>query len=63
MRDTLIILIYILIFAFAPFATIWAINTLFFSGPLLAYAIPYTAWTWMATILLGLFLRAQVKSK
>jgi hypothetical protein len=34
--------------AFAPFVTIWSLNTLFVS-----LAIPYTFWTWLATFLLG----------
>ena len=40
------------IIAFAPLASIWAFNTLF---PVLA--IPYTFETWLATCLLGMFVR------
>ena len=38
-----------------PFIVIWSANTLF---P--ALAIPYTWETWLATILLGAFFRANV---
>lgn len=38
----------ILIIVFAPFAIIWAINTLF---P--GVAIPYTLETWMASVIIG----------
>jgi hypothetical protein len=48
----------VLILFFGPLLTIWAVNTLF---PVLA--IPYTIETWFATILLGLFLRANVSVK
>ena len=47
-----------LIIFFGPLLTIWAVNTLF---PVLA--IPYTIETWFATILLGLFFRANVSVK
>lgn len=39
----------------APLATIWALNTLF---PILA--IEYSISTWIATVLLGMFFRANV---
>ena len=55
------ILVLVLIFAlliFAPFLTIWSLNTLF---PVLA--IPYTLETWAAVILLGGALRANVEVK
>lgn len=38
---------------FMPLATIWALNTLF---PVLA--IPFTFWTWLAVIVVGIFIRA-----
>lgn len=38
----------LLVLAFGPFLTIWALNTLF---P--ALAIPYTFETWAAVVLLG----------
>ena len=62
MNNLAIFVIFILIIAFAPFISIWAINTLFFSGPLVAYAIPYTFWTWLAIIVFGGLLKTQVKS-
>jgi len=39
---------------FAPFASIWALNTLF---P--ALAIPYTFNTWLAVIVFNLFIRGN----
>ena len=44
--------------AIGPLITIWAVNTLF---P--ALAIPYAIDTWAAVIILGAFLRANVKVK
>ena len=41
-----------------PLVTIWALNTLF---PVLS--IPYDGWTWLAVIILGAFLRANVTVK
>lgn len=41
-----------------PLITIWSLNTLF---PVLA--IPYNIWTWLAVIVLGAFLRANVSVK
>lgn len=40
------------VIVFVPLASIWALNTLF---PVLA--IPYTVETWIAAILLGVFVR------
>ena len=37
----------VLIVTFAPFAIIWALNTLF------ALGIAYTFWTWLATLVLS----------
>lgn len=53
----LVVLILALI-VLGPLATIWALNTLF---PVLA--IPYTVWTWLAVVVLGLFLRSNVEYK
>ena len=59
MIQVLVILaIVVLAVVFGPICTIWAANTLF---PLLA--IPYTFETWLAVILLGMFLRANVTVK
>ena len=52
-----IVLIVILIAA-GPLLVIWAVNTLF---P--ALAIAYTFWTWLAVLILGTFLRANVSVK
>lgn len=62
MNNLIYIAILILIIIFAPFLSIWAINTLFFSGPLIAYAIPYTFWTWLAIIVFGGLLKARVQT-
>lgn len=48
----------VLLLIFGPLATIWALNTLF---PVLA--IEYTFYTWLSTILVGMFLRANVTVK
>lgn len=48
----------ILVVVFAPFATIWSLNTLF---P--ALAIPFTFDTWAAVILLGAAIRSNVTLK
>jgi hypothetical protein len=63
MNNLLLIIGLILVIIFAPFLSIWAINTLFFSGPLIAYAIPYTFWTWLAIIVFGGLLKANVNTK
>jgi hypothetical protein len=49
-----VILILILV-VFAPFLTIWSMNTLF---PVLA--IPFTFDTWAAVVLLGMWARGTV---
>lgn len=41
-----------------PLATIWAFNTLFPS-----IAIPYAIDTWLAVVIIGAFLRANVSIK
>ena len=40
-----------------PFLVLWSWNTLF--GNL--YAIPYTVWTWLAVLIIGVFIRGDVK--
>ena len=62
MRDVVkiilgIVLIVILVAA-GPLLVIWALNTVF---PVLAIA--YTFWTWLAVLILGTFLRANVSVK
>lgn len=53
-----LLVLIVLLIILGPLATIWAINTLF---PVAA--IPYTFWTWLAVIVLGAFLRANVTVK
>ena len=52
---TAAILIMLLIIVFSPFVTLWALNTLF---PVLS--IPYTFETWLATMIVSAFLKANV---
>ena len=40
-----------------PLLVLWSWNTLF--GTL--YAIPYTIWTWLAVLIIGVFIRGNVK--
>jgi hypothetical protein len=40
-----------------PLAVVWAWNTLF--GPV--YPIAYTFWTWLAVLIIGVFIRSDVK--
>jgi hypothetical protein len=40
-----------------PWIVIWAWNTLF--G--LVYTIPYTFYTWLAVLIVGVFIRSDVK--
>ena len=40
-----------------PFFVIWAWNTLFGA----VYAVDYTFWTWLAVLILGVFIRSDVK--
>jgi hypothetical protein len=55
---TLAILAVIFLIIIGPIITIWALNILF---PVLA--IPYDIWTWLAVLILGAFLRANVSVK
>lgn len=50
----LILLLAILLVIVGPIVTIWSLNTLF---PVLA--IPLTIETWIATVLLGVFIRGD----
>jgi hypothetical protein len=52
------VLLVLLLIVIGPLITIWALNTLF---PVLA--IPYDIWTWLAVIVVGAFLRANVTVK
>jgi len=48
----------VVVVAIGPLATIWAFNTLF---P--ALAVAYTLETWVAVVIIGAFLRANVSIK
>ncbi len=52
-----IILLLVVIVLF-PWAVIWALNTLF---P--ALAIPFTFWTWLSVIVIGMFIRSDITVK
>ena len=62
MRDVVKIIVgivlLVLLVAAGPLLVIWALNTVF---PVLA--IEYTFWTWLAVLILGTFLRANVSVK
>jgi hypothetical protein len=58
MKTILLSILLILVIVFAPFLSIWALNTLF---PVLT--IPYTFETWCAVILVKGFLTVQVSKK
>lgn len=53
-----VVLLVIALFALAPFAIVWSLNTLF---PLLA--IPYTFETWLATIVLSGVFKSTITMK
>jgi hypothetical protein len=52
------LLLIVLVLA-GPLFVIWAWNTLFGT----VHMIPYTFWTWLATLVLGVFIRSDVKVK
>jgi hypothetical protein len=58
MNYLLAIILIVLLVILGPFLTIWSVNTLF---PVAN--IPYTFDTWCATVLLGVFIRANVTTK
>jgi hypothetical protein len=49
-----LVLFVVALIVFGPFATIWSVNTLFPS-----LAIPYSFDTWLAVVLLGMFIRSE----
>jgi ribosomal protein RSM22 (predicted rRNA methylase) len=53
-----IIFLVVVLVAIGPVVTIWAINTLFPS-----LAIAYSLETWVAVVIIGAFLRANVSIK
>lgn len=52
------VMLLIVLVAIGPIVVIWALNTLF---PILA--IEFTFYTWLAVVILGAFLRANVSIK
>ena len=60
-KNTFIVLVVaallIVLVVAGPILVIWSWNTLF--GAL--YAIPYTVWTWLAVLIIGVFIRGHVK--
>ena len=52
-----IVVLAIVLVVIGPFIVIWAWNTLF--GTLLM--IGYTVWTWLAVLIIGVFIRSDVK--
>jgi hypothetical protein len=51
------VLLLIVAVVLGPWIVIWAWNTLF--GPV--YMIPYTFWTWLSVLIIGVFIRSDVK--
>ena len=52
----MIALVVVLVVA-GPVLVIWAWNTLFGS----LYLIPYTIWTWLAVLIIGTFIRSDIR--
>ena len=52
-----VVLLAIALVVVGPFLVIWAWNTLF--GAMLPIA--YTVWTWLAVLIIGVFIRSDVK--
>jgi hypothetical protein len=57
-KIVLAIVLIVILIAAGPLLVIWSLNTMF---P--ALAIAYTFWTWLAVLILGTFLRANVSVK
>jgi hypothetical protein len=60
-KNTFIVLVVaallIVLVVAGPVLVLWSWNTLF--GAL--YTIPYTVWTWLAVLIIGVFIRGNVK--
>jgi hypothetical protein len=60
-KNTFIVLVVaallIVLVVAGPVLVLWSWNTLFGS----LYAIPYTVWTWLAVLIIGVFIRGDVK--
>ena len=52
-----IIILLIAVIVLFPLAVVWALNTLF------ALGIAYSFWTWLAVLILGLFIRPYVRKQ
>jgi hypothetical protein len=51
-----IVVVVVVLVAIGPLAVIWAWNTLFGA----ALTVPYTIATWLAVLIIGVFLRSEV---
>jgi hypothetical protein len=58
LKSILLIVLFILAVIVGPLITLWSVNTLFPS-----LNIPYDFFTWLATVILGLFFRGNVSVK
>ena len=58
LKSILLIVLFILAVVVGPLITLWSVNTLFPS-----LNIPYNFFTWLATVILGLFFRGNVSVK
>ena len=58
LKSILLIVLFILAVVVGPLVTLWSVNTLFPS-----LHIPYDFFTWLATVILGLFFRGNVSVK
>ena len=57
-KSFFLIVLFILAVIVGPLITLWSVNTLFPS-----LNIPYDVFTWLATVILGLFFRGNVSVK
>jgi len=58
LKSILLIVVFVLAVIVGPLITLWSVNTLFPS-----LNIPYDFFTWLATVILGLFFRGNVSVK
>jgi hypothetical protein len=60
-KNTLVVLVVaallIVLVVAGPLLVLWSWNTLFGS----LYAISYTVWTWLAVLIIGVFIRGDLK--
>lgn len=61
LKETIVVLLSIALMVVlvvaGPVLVIWAWNTLFGS----LYLIPYTIWTWLAVLIIGTFIRSDIR--